>query len=37
VGLGSVAQQGLGGGRMTMDASREVVPYGAVVVSMAGL
>jgi hypothetical protein len=37
VGLGGLAQRGLNGGRMTMDARREVVLSGAVVVLMAGL
>jgi hypothetical protein len=37
VGLGGVVQQGLSGGRMMMDAYREVALSGAVVVSMAGL
>ena len=35
--LGGVGQRGLDGGRVLMDARREVVLYGAVVVSMAGL
>jgi hypothetical protein len=37
VGLAGMAHQGLDGGRMTMDAHREVAPYGTVVVSMLGL
>jgi hypothetical protein len=37
VGLGGMAQWGLHGGRLTMNARREVAPSGAVVVSMAGL
>jgi hypothetical protein len=37
VGIGSVAQRGLGGRRMMMDARREVALAGAMVVSMAGL
>jgi hypothetical protein len=37
VGIGSVAQRGLGGRRMMMDARREVALAGTMVVSMAGL
>jgi hypothetical protein len=37
VGLSSVAQRGHAGGRGMMDARREVVLSGAVVVSMVGL
>jgi hypothetical protein len=37
VGLGGMVQRGLSAVRMMMDAHREVVLSGAVVVSMAGL